>query len=80
MVFYFVELIFGLRTQRVGIATLIRSSMMTLTDMADYADNSSEGYQKARDALRNKIKTLDDVRQELHKSELRFIDALTVSD
>jgi hypothetical protein len=47
--------------------------------MADEADNSSEGYQNARDALRNKIKALDDIRQELHESELRFVDALSTT-
>ena len=35
-----------------GIAMLIRSSMMALSDMADDADNSSEDYQNVKDALR----------------------------
>ena len=47
--------------------------------LAYKVDNSSENYQKLREALRNKIKALDDVRQELHDSEIRFKDALSAS-
>jgi hypothetical protein len=73
------NLIDRLREDRGGVAYLIRSSTESLSYMADDANNSSEGYQKSIEALRNKIKTLDNVRQELHESELRFGDALSTT-
>ena len=73
------NLIEQLRQERSGVAYLIRGSMESLSSMASDVDNSSEYYQKLREALRNKIKALDDLRQELHESEMRFKDALSTS-
>jgi hypothetical protein len=73
------NLIEQLRQDRNGVAYQIRSSMESLSNMAYDIDNSSADYQKAKEALRNKIKTLDIVRQELHESELRFSDALSTT-
>lgn len=73
------RLIEQLRRDRTGIAMLIRTSMTTLSNMADDADNSPEGYQHAKETLVNKIRSLDEVRLELHESEKRFVDALSYS-
>jgi hypothetical protein len=73
------NLIEQLRQERNGVAHLIRGSMESLSSMASDVDNSFEYYQKLREALRNKIKALDDLRQELHESEMRFKDALSTS-
>ena len=70
------NLIEQLRQERDGVAYLIRSSMESLSSMAYDEDNSSEYYQKLRAGLRSKIKALDNMRQELHESEIRFQDAL----
>ena len=71
------NLIEQLRQERSGTAYLIRGSMESLSSMASDVDNSSEYYQRLREALRDKIKALDDLRQELHESEMRFKDALS---
>jgi hypothetical protein len=73
------NLIEQLRQERNGVAYLIRSSMEDLSRLAYEIDNSSEYYQQLREASRNKRKALDDIRQELRDSEMRFQDALSTS-
>ena len=73
------RLIEQLRQDRNGIAYLIRSSMTTLSDIADDADKSPEGYQLAKETLVNKSSSLDEIRLELHESEKTFVDALSTT-
>jgi cysteinyl-tRNA synthetase len=73
------NLIEQLRTERVGVAMLIRSSMESLSSTADEVDNSFEHYQKLRGDLKHKLKALDKIRQELTDSEIKFQDALSAS-